>query len=140
MDNSLTEGFPYSKQDFGNFCATVDLLILNVCKIAGQQYTDSQVAQILKGYQSLKYPLLAIWEYYGFGEISEISSGLTSTALYQASKIVMTDTLRDLISGISSQNPFDFYGKINNSDKVVEKLLIVYKHLLANLQSGRLIL
>lgn len=62
------------------------------------------------------------------------------TLLYQAFKVDTVNTLRDLINGVAEQNPFDFYGKINNSDKVVEKLLIVYRHLLANIQSGRLIL
>ena len=141
--NAITKDFPYSKQEFGDLCATVDLLILNVCKNAAQQYLD--VTEIGKGYLTLKYPLLAIWEHYGFGDINEISIGSTSsmsyqTLLYQAFKADPVNTLRDLINGVVEQNPFDFYGKINNSDKVVEKLLIVYRHLLANLQSGRLFL
>lgn len=140
--NAITEGFPYSKQEFGNICATVDLLILNVCKNAAQQYLD--VTEIRKGYLTLKYPLFAIWEYYGFGDINEIIGSTSSmsykTLLYQAFKVDTVNTLRDLINGVAEQNPFDFYGKINNSDKVVEKLLIVYRHLLANIQSGRLIL
>lgn len=135
--NTITEGFPYSKQEFGNLCATIDLLILNVCKNAAQQYLN--VKEIQKGYQTLKYPLLVIWEYYGFGDLKEISTGYYSE-LYQAFKIDPISTLCELINGVAEQNPFDFYGKINNSDKVVEKLLIVYRHLLANLQSGRLVL
>lgn len=141
--NAITKDFPYSKQEFGDLCATVDLLILNVCKNAAQQYLD--VTEIRKGYLTLKYPLLTIWEYYGFGDINEILTVPTSSmsyqaVLYQAFKIDTINTLRDLINGIEEQNPFDFYGKINNSDKVVEKLLIVYRHLLANLQSGRLVI
>lgn len=38
--NAITKDFPYSKQEFGDLCATVDLLILNVCKNAAQQYLD----------------------------------------------------------------------------------------------------
>lgn len=134
--NNNTDGFPYSKQEFGDLCATVDLLILNVCKNAALQYID--VKEVLKGYQTLKYPLLSIWEYYGFGDIKEISTKLTSYTLYQAFKVDAINTLRDLIIGIEEQNPFDYYGKINNSEKVVEKLLVCYRHLLANLLSGKL--
>lgn len=137
--NNLKEGFPYTKEEFGNLCATVDLLILNVGKNASAKY-PLQVAQILKGYQSLKYPLLAIWEYYGFGDINDISSGLTSDLYYQAFKVDTLNTLHSIINGVAAQNPFDFYGKINNSDKVVEKILKAYRHLYANLQSGRLVL
>lgn len=138
MNNLHIEGFPYTKEEFGNLCATVDLLIINVCKNASQKLTQTQVTQLLRGYQSLKYPLLAIWEYYGYGKIDEISSGMTSASLYQVFKIDAINTLKNLITGISEQNPFDFYGRINNSDKVVEKLVKVYTHLLDNLQSGRL--
>lgn len=138
--SDLTKNFPFSKEDLGNLCVTVELLILNVSKNASKSNSPIQVMQILKGYQSLKYPLLAIWESYGFGNISEISSGLTSPEYYQAFKIDAIDTLQTLINGISNQNPFDFYGKINNSDKVVEKLVTAYRHLLDNLQSGRLVL
>ena len=98
--NNLTKNFPFSKEDFENLCATVDLLILNVSKNASKNYSPTQVMQILKGYQSLKYPLLAIWESYGFGNINEISSGLTSPEYYQAFKIDTIDTLQTLINGI----------------------------------------
>lgn len=136
--NAITDGFPYSREEFGNLCATVDLLILNTCKNASKQYSQPQVMKILQGYQTLKYPLLAIWEYYGFGNIEEISSGLTSPMHYQAFKVDTINTLKQTINGVAAQNPFDFYGKIANSDKVVEKLLIVYRHLLKNLQLGKL--
>ncbi len=137
--NNLANNFPFTKDDFGNLCATVDLLILNVCKNASKQYSQTQVMKILQGYQSLKYPLMAIWESYGFGDISEISTEITSPIYYQAFKVDTINTLQDIINGVISQNPFDFYGKINNSDKVVEKLVKAYRHLLANLQSGRLV-
>lgn len=137
--NTIIEGFPYTKEEFGNLCATVDLLILNVCKNASAKF-PLQVAQIQKGYQSLKYPLLAIWEYYGFGDIHEISSGMTSDLYYQAFKVDTLNTLHNIINGVAERNPFDFYGKINDSDIIVEKLLKAYRHLYANLQSGRLVL
>ena len=36
------------------------------------------------------------------------------------------------------ENPFKFCGIIPNSEKVIEKILISYRHLLNNLQSGNL--
>lgn len=137
--NELAENFPFSKEDFRNLCATTDLLILNVCKNASKQYSPSQVVQILKGYQCMKYPLLLIWESYGFGDISEISTSLTSPMYYQAFKVDTINSLQDILSETISENPFDFYGKIENSDKVVDKLVKVYRHLLSNLQTGRLV-
>lgn len=136
MQNNKTDNFPYSKEEFGNLCATVDFLILSIVNNASKQY-PTHLLQIIKGYQSLKYPLLAIWEYYYLGNIDEIL-GMTDITLYQAFKIDAINTLKELITGISEQNPFDFYGKINNSDKVVEKLLKIYHYLLVNLQSGKL--
>lgn len=138
MNKEILEGFPYSKEEFGNICATLDVLIMNVYKNASQRYSSIQALQVLKGYQSLKYPLLAVWEYYGFGKVEEIMMPYTSTHLYQAFKVDTIDTLNQIIKGIASENPFNLYGTIKNSDKVVEKLLIIYKHLLNNLKNGRI--
>ena len=98
--NNLANNFPFTKDDFGNLCATVDLLILNVCKNASKQYSQTQVMKILQGYQSLKYPLMAIWESYGFGDISEISTEITSPIYYQAFKVDTINTLQDIINGV----------------------------------------
>ena len=135
--NELKESFPFSKEEFGQLCAIVDLLILKVVANASEQYPQ-QTMQILQGYQSLNYPLLLIWEAYGFGKLDDISSGLTSPALYQTFKLDAVNVLEKLIEGVERQNPFDFYGKIVNSEKVVENLLKVYSHLFVNLELGRL--
>ena len=133
----MIQNFPYSKEEFENLCASVDVFTLATCQKASSKYSSIQVAQILKGYQTLKYPLMMIWEYYGFGENDEILAPYNSKRMYHLYKSF--DTIRSLeqtISGFSQQNPFDFYGRIENSDIVVEKMLIAYRHLLHNLENG----
>lgn len=133
----ITQDFPYSKEEFINLCAEVDTLTLATCQKASSQYSSKQVFQILKGYQTLKYPLMIIWEYYGFGEIDEILAPFNSENMYKL--YISFETIRSLeqtILGVSQQNPFDFYGRIENSDVVVEKMLVAYKHLLHNLKNG----
>lgn len=138
MDKHLLEGFPYSKEEFHNLCATVDILILEVFRKASSEYSSAQALQILKGYQSLKYPLMVIWEYYGFGNVEDISLPTTPMLYYQAFKVDTIDTLKQVITGLTAENPFNFYGIIPNSEKVVEKMLVSYRHLLGNLVSGNL--
>jgi hypothetical protein len=53
-------------------------------------------------------------------------------------KVHTHDTLNQIIKGVSAKNPFNFCGIIPNSEKAVEKMLISYRHLLNNLQSGNL--
>ncbi len=136
MNKDILNGFPYTKEEFGNICATVDMLILNIFKVASDKYSSTQAIQILKGYQSLKYPLLTVWEYYGFGSVDEITMPYSPPIYYQAFKVDTVDTLTQIIKGVESENPFNFYGEINGSEKIVEKLLIIYKHLLFNLKTG----
>lgn len=138
MDKHLLDDFPYSKKEFGNLCATIEILIMEVFNKASSKYSPVQSLQILKGYQCFKYPLMVIWECYGFGNIEEISLPTTPLLHYQAFKIDTIDSLNQLITGISTENPFNFYGVIPNSEKVVDKLLISYRHLLRNLISGNL--
>lgn len=138
MNKNLLNDFPYSREEFGNLCVTVDVLIMEVFKKASSKYSSTQVLQILKGYQSLKYPLMAIWEYYGFGNVEEVMLPTTPLLYYQAFKVDAIDTLNQIITGVSAENPFNFYGVIPNSEKTVEKILISYRHLLKNLTSGSL--
>ena len=132
----LTKDFPYSKDELGSIIMTVELLILNVCKNASKDH-PSQIPQIYKGYQTLKYPLIAVWEYYGFGDKEDVM-GMTSPMLYEAFKIAPEDLLVQYINGMPRENPFNSFGIIPNSEKVVEKLVLIYRHLLDNLRSGRL--
>lgn len=81
---------------------------------------------------------MAIWEYYGFGNVEEITLPTSSLLYYQAFKVDTIDTLNQIIKGVSAENSFNFYVFIPNSEKVVEKILISYRHLLNNLQSGNL--
>ncbi|GEM_PF-6001767 len=83
---------------------------------------------------------MVIWEYYGFGNVEEITIPTTSLLYYQAFKVDTIDTLNQIITGVTAENPFNFYGTISNSEKVVEKMLIAYRHLLKNLISGNLYL
>ena len=136
---NIRNGFPFSKEEFGNFCTLLDIFIFNTCKNASNQYPKSKITQIFKNYQCLKYPLLLIWEYYGFGDIDDVSI-FVSNMYYQAFKVDTIDTMNQIINGISQENPFDFYGKIEGSDEMVNKLLLVYNHLLDNLKRGILIL
>lgn len=138
MNKYILESFPYSKEEFGNLCATVDILTMEVFKKASSKFSSAQAMQILKGYQSLKYPLMAIWEYYGFGNVEEITLPTSSLLYYQAFKVDTIDTLNQIIKGVSAENPFNFCGIIPNSEKVIEKILISYRHLLNNLQFGNL--
>lgn len=139
MNKHVLDGFPYSREEFGNLCATVDFLIMGIFKKASAKYPPEQALQILKSYQQcLKYPLMVIWEYYGFGNIEEITLPTTPLLHYQAFKIDTIDTLNKIITGVSTENPFNFYGVIPNSEKVVEKLLVTYRHLLNNLISGNI--
>lgn len=138
MNKYILESFPYSKEEFGNLCTTVDILTMEVFKKASSKFSSAQAMQILKDYQSLKYPLMAIWEYYGFGNVEEITLPTSSLLYYQAFKVDTIDTLNQIIKGVSAENPFNFYVFIPNSEKVVEKILISYRHLLNNLQSGNL--
>lgn len=140
MNEHVLDGFPYSKEEFGELCATVDILIMEVFKQASSKFSSVQALQILKGYQSLKYPLMAIWEYYGFGNVEEITLPTTSLLYYQTFKVDTIDTLNQIITGVTAENPFNFYGIIPNSEKVVEKMLFSYRHLLKNLTSGNLYL
>lgn len=138
MNKNILDGFPYSKEEFKELCATVDILTMEVLKKASSKFSTIQVLQILKGYQSLKYPLMAIWEYYGFGNVEEITFPTTSLLYYQAFKVDTIDSLNQLIKGFTVENPFNFYGTIPNSEKVLDKMLISYRHLLNNLISGNL--
>lgn len=138
MNKQLLEGFPYSKEEFGNLCATVDSLTIEVFNKASSKYSSGQALQILKGYQSLKYPLMVIWEYYSFGSVEEITLPTTSLLYYQAFKVDTINTLKQIIAGVTAENPFNFYGVIPNSEKVVEKMLISYRHLLNSLICGDL--
>lgn len=138
MNEHVLDGFPFSKEEFEELCATVDALIMEVFKQASSKYSSEQALKILKGYQSLKYPLMAIWEYYGFGNVEEITLPITSLLYYQAFKVDTIDTLNQIITGVAVENPFNFYGIIPNSEKVVEKMLVSYHHLLSNLISGNL--
>lgn len=134
--NELTKDFPFSKEEFGNIIMTVELLIMNVCKNASKEY-PTQIIQIQRGYQTLKYPLIAIWEYYGFGNKEEVM-GMSSSIHYEAFKINPEDYLIQYINGMPSENPFNSFGVIPNSEKVVEKLVLLYSHLLENLRAGNL--
>jgi hypothetical protein len=138
MNKLILDGFPYSKEEFHDLCATVDTLIMEVFHKASSKYPSAQSLQILKGYQSLKYPLMAIWEHYGFGKVEDISLPTTPLLYYQAFKVDTIDTLNKMITGYTAENPFNFYGVIPNSEKILEKMLIAYRHLLKNLLSGNL--
>lgn len=138
MDKQVLDGFPYSREEFGNLCATVDLLIIEVFKKASSKFSSAEVLQIQKGYQCLKYPLMAIWEYYGFGNVEEISLPTTPLLFYEAFKVDTIDTLNQMITGFTAENPFNFYGVIPNSEETLEKMLVAYRHLLKNLVSGKL--
>lgn len=134
----LLDDFPFSKEEFQNLCASVDILIMEVFNKASSKYSSAQLLQILKGYQSLKYPLMAIWEYYGFGKVEEISLPTTPLLYYRAFKVDIIDTLNQMITGYTAENPFNFYGVIPDSEKTLEKMLVAYRHLLRNLVSGNL--
>lgn len=138
MNEHVLDGFPYSREEFGKLCATVDILTMEVFKQASSKFSSVQALQILKGYQSLKYPLMVIWEYYGFGNVEEITLPTTTLLYYQAFKVDTINTLTQIITGVAAENPFNFYGIIPNSEKVVEKMLISYRHLLKNLITGNL--
>ncbi|MDE6266167.1 MAG: hypothetical protein K2M07_02315 [Muribaculaceae bacterium] len=134
--NELTKDFPFSKDEYRNIIMTVELLIMNVCKNASKVY-PTQILQIQGGYQTLKYPLIAVWEYYGFGNKEEVM-GMSSSMHYESFKIDPEDLLVQYIDGIPRENPFNAFGIIPNSEKVAEKLVRIYRHLLGSLRSGRL--
>lgn len=134
--NELAKDFAFSKDEFGNVIMTVELLIMNVCKNASKKY-PTQFLQIQRGYHTLKYPLIAVWEYYGFGNKEEVM-GMSSPMHYEAFKIDPEDMLIQYIDGMPRENPFNSFGIIPNSEKVVDKLVYIYRHLLENLKSGRL--
>lgn len=134
--NELAKDFPFSKDELGNIIMTVELLIMNVCKNASKKY-PTQILQIQRGYQTLKYPLIAVWEYYGFGDKEDVM-GMSSSMHYEAFKIDPEDLLVQYIDGMPHENPFNSFGVIPNSEKVVEKLVHIYSHLLENLRSGRI--
>lgn len=134
--NDLSKDFPFSKDELGNIIMTVELLIMNVCKNASKN-CPTQILQIQRGYQTLKYPLIAVWEYYGFGNKKEIM-GMSSSMHYEAFKINPEYLLIQYIDAMPHENPFNSFGIIPNSEKIVEKLVRVYRHLLDNLRSGRL--
>ncbi len=89
--NELAKDFPFSKDEFENLIMTVELLIMNVCKNASSKY-PTQTLQIQRGYQTLKYPLIDVWEYYGFGGKEDVM-GMSSSMHYEAFKIVPEDML-----------------------------------------------
>lgn len=134
--NELAKDFAFSKDEFGNVIMTVELLIMNVCRNASKEY-PTQILQIQRDYQTLKYPLIAVWEYYGFGNKEDVM-GMSSARHYEAFKIDPEDMLVQYIDGMPRENPFNSFGIIPNSEKVVDKLVYVYRHLLGNLKSGRL--
>ena len=139
MNKLLIENFPYSRKEFGNLCASEDILTMEVYKKANSKFSQTQAMQILKGYQTLKYPLMIIWEYYGFGNVEEITiPQITSLSYYKAFKIDTINSLSQIIAGVKKENPFNFYGDIPNSELTVNKMLISYRHLLDNLLSGNL--
>ena len=134
--NEILKGFPYSKEEYENIVATVEILIIDVIRRAAKLY-PSYIGQIQKGYHTLKYPLIAVWEYYGFGNKSDVM-GLSSPMYYEAFKYDAEDMLEEYIKNLPKDNPFNCYGEIPNSSKVVEKVVIVYKHLLENIRQGRI--
>lgn len=140
MNEHVLDDFPYSKKEFAELCATVNVLIIEVFMQVSSKFSSIQALQILKVYQGLQYPLMAIWEYYGFGKVEEIMLPTTSLLYYQAFKVDTIDSLNQIITGIADENPFNFYDVIPNSEKVVEKMLFSYRHLLKNLASGNLYL
>ena len=134
--NEILKGFPYSKEEFGKIIATVEILIMDIIRRAAKMY-PMYIGQVQKGYHTLKYPLIAVWEYYGFGDKEEVM-GLSSPMYYEAFKYDAEDMLEEYIKNLSRENPFNCYGEIPNSSKVVEKLVLVYKHLLDNIRHRRL--
>lgn len=132
MNEPILKKFPYSKDEFEDFCITIDLLILNVCKNASKRYSSQQVIKIQKGYLTLKYPLVFIWEHYGFGVPEERLVNQLSLIYYEAFKTDVVNMTQELLLGIKNENPFNYYGEIANSNLIVEKLCVVYEHLLNN--------
>ena len=107
-------------------------MILNVCKNASKRYSSQQVIKIQKGYLTLKYPLVFIWEHYGFGVPEERLVNQLSLIYYEAFKTDVVNMTQELLLGIKNENPFNYYGEIANSNLIVEKLCVVYEHLLNN--------
>ena len=64
--------------------------------------------------------------------------GMSSPMHYEAFKIDSEDMLVQYIDGMPRENPFNSFGIVPNSEKVVDKLVYIYRHLLENLKSGRL--
>ncbi len=112
------------------------MLILNVCQNASKE-NSVPFSHVMKGYHTLKYPLIAAWEYYGFGNKEDVM-GLSSPVHYAAFKIDPENILEEFIENMPKENPFNSFGTILNSEKVVEKLILIYKHILADLRTGHL--
>ena len=132
----ILKDFPYSKDEFHEIVATIEILIIDIIRRAAKMY-PTYIGQVQKGYHTLKYPLIAVWEYYGFGDKEEII-GLSSPMYYEAFKYDAEDMLEEYIKNLPKENPFNFYGEIPNSSKVVEKIVIIYQHLLNNIHQGRI--
>lgn len=113
--NKLANDFPFSKEEFEDIIITVELLIMNVCKNAAREY-PTQILQIQRGYQTLKYPLIAVWEYYGFGNKEEVM-GMSSSLHYEAFKTDPEYLLEQYIEEMPLDNPFNSFGIIPNSEK-----------------------
>lgn len=122
----ILKDFPYSKDEFHEIVSTVEILIIDIIRRAAKKY-PFHIGQVQKGYHTLKYPLIAVWEYYGFGDKEDIM-GLSSPMYYEAFKYDAKDMLEEYIANLPYENPFNCYGDIPNSSKVVEKIVIIYKH------------
>lgn len=151
MEN-VTDGFPYSKDELKKICITVDFLILQSCNNIADKCTSDQLEQILGGYNNLKFVLFLVWEYYGFGNVNsvvglrEISPLADLNELYKYTMFKAQlkgdpeGNIENLLNEIEQENPFDYCGRIENSDKVNDKLIKIFRHLLSNIRSGNLAL
>lgn len=148
--NNLTKDFPYSKEEFKGICITVEFMILEACDNIASRCNQDQLEQIRNAYYNLKYILFLVWDYYELGDaktvagLREVSPMADMGELYGYTmfKAVFNNdpvgNLANILNEIEQENPFDYCGKIEGSDNVNAKLIKIYKHLLANIQSGNL--
>ena len=135
MNVNLQKTFPYSKEDLNQTIATVSVYIVSILKGVPPQH----VLAYKKNYFMTLYPLYAIWEEYGFGELSEVCIDESIIPSYMAFKTMPEETLEAFIPGIQKENPFaPPYAPFVNTEVLVRRMADMYQNLLDNLNEGNL--
>lgn len=135
MNKNLQKSFPYSKDDLNNTIATVSFYIVSILKGVPSQH----VLAYKKNYFMTLYPLYAIWEEYGFGELSEVCIDDSILPYYMAFKTMPEETLKAFIPGIQRENPFaPPFAPFENTTVLVKRMADMYQNLLDNLNNGNL--